>query len=138
MTIEEALALLERHHITRSIDNPAQLMLHHENEGCEMIGEIYNGPSAIYLADYIPSQLGMTYNDVQKSIVILYNPRSSTRLQAILDGLPDSAKRYDDAIRSEKVKIVKRYFSKRNMKIKIIPSDAEIPDPPDEGTLYIR
>lgn len=137
MTIEEALALLERHNIRRSINNAAQLMLHHENEGCEMIGETF-GPGAIYLADYIPSQLGVFYNDVQKSIIILDSPRAHIRLQSILDGLPDSAQRYDEAIRKEKVQNVQRYFLKRNTKIKILSPDVDIPDPPDEGTLYFR
>ena len=138
MTIEEALALLKQHNITRSIYNAAHLMLHHENEGCEMIGEIYNGPSAIYLADYIPSQLGMTYNDVQKSIIILGNPRSSTRLKSILDGLHDTAQRYAEALRKEKIQNVQRYFLKRNTKIKILSPDVDLPDPPNEGTLYFR
>lgn len=140
MTIEEALEILKKHNIRRSINHAAQLMLHHdENEGCdEMIGEIYDGPSAIYLADYIPSQLGDFYNDVQKSIIILDSPRAHIRLQAILDSLPSTAQRYDEAIRKEKIDNVKRYFLKRNTKIKILSPNVEIPDPPDEGTLYIR
>ena len=138
MTIEEALALLKQHNITRDINNSAQLMLHHENEGCEMIGEIYSSQRAIYLAEYIPSQLGMTYSDVQKSLTLLDSQRADIRLQAILDGLPDTAQRYAEALRKEKIANVQRYFLKRNTKIKIISHDTEIPDPPDEGTLYFR
>ena len=80
----------------------------------------------------------MTYSDVQKSLTLLDNPSSSMRLQAILDGLPASAQRYDEAIRREKIQNVQRYFNKRNTKIKILSPDVDIPDPPDEGTLYFR
>lgn len=136
MTIDEALALLEKHNIHRS--PTVQLVLRHDDGTSEQIGEIWTASRAIYLADYIPSQLGLTYSDVQKSLTLLDSQRSPQRLQSILDDLPDSAQRYDEAIRYEKVQIVKQYFSKRNMKIKIIPSEVDIPDPPDEGTLYLR
>lgn len=138
MTIDEALALLKYHNITRDICDATCLMLNHEDGVCEQIGEILTPSRAIYLAEYIPSQIGMTYRDVQKYLTLLDSKRSPMRLQAILDGLPDSAQRYDDAIRKEKVKIVQRYFNKRNTKIKIISPDVDIPDPPDEGTLYFR
>jgi hypothetical protein len=138
MTIEEALALLGRYHITRDICDATCLMLNHDDGICEQIGEIWNVSRAIYLAEYIPSKIGMTYKDVQKSLTLLDSKRSPMRLQAILDGLPDTAQRYDEAIRKEKVKIVQRYFLKRNTKIKILSPDVDIPDPPDEGTLYIR
>lgn len=138
MTIDEALALLERHHITRDICDAICLMMEHEDGVCEQIGEILTASRAIYLAEYIPSKIGMTYKDVQKSLTLLDSQRSPMRLLAILDGLSNTAQRYDDAIRKEKVKIVQRYFLKRNTKIKILSPDAEIPDPPDEGTLYFR
>lgn len=138
MTIEEALALLEKHHIHRS--PTVELVLRHEDGTSEQIGEIWELDSsrAICLAEYIPSQLGLTYYDVQKSLTPLDSQRSPQRLQSILDGLPTSAKRYEDSLRDGKIKIIKQYFSKRNMKIEILPSDAEIPDTPDDGTLYLR
>ena len=137
MTIEEALALLEKDSQIRR--SPAvQLVLRHEDGTCEQVGEIWTASRAIYLADYIPSQVGLAYSDVQKSLTLLDSQRSPQRLQSILDGLPTSAQRYDEAIRYEKVKIIKKYFSKRNMKIEILPSDVEIPDTPDDGTLYLR
>jgi hypothetical protein len=80
----------------------------------------------------------MTYGDVQKALTLLDSQGAVFRLQSILDGLPNTAQRYDEAIRKEKVKIVQRYFLKRNTKIKILSPDVDIPDPPDEGTLYIR
>lgn len=43
MTIDEALALLERHHITRDICDATCLMMEHEDGVCEQIGEIANG-----------------------------------------------------------------------------------------------
>jgi hypothetical protein len=138
MTIEEALALLERHSITYDVCGAPCLVLHHEDGICEQIGEIWNASRAIYLAEYIPSKIGMTYRDVQKSLTLLDSQRAVFRLQSILDGLPDTAQRYDEAIRKEKVKIVQRYFLKRNTKIKILSPDVDIPDPPDEGTLYLR
>jgi hypothetical protein len=138
MTIEEALALLERHRITRDICDATCLMLNHDDGICEQIGEILTPSRAIYLAEYIPSKIGMTYRDVQKSLTLLDSQRAVFRLQSILDGLPDTAQRYDEAIRKEKVKIVQRYFLKRNTKIKILSPDVDIPDPPDEGTLYFR
>lgn len=138
MTIDEALALLERYHITRDICDAICLMLNHEDGVCEQIGEILTASRAIYLAEYIPSQLGMTYKDVQKSLTLLDSKRSPMRLQSILDGLPDTAQRYDEAIRKEKIQNVQRYFLKRNTKLKIISPDTDIPDPPDEVTLYFR
>jgi hypothetical protein len=113
-------------------------MLNHDDGICEQIGEILTPSRAIYLAEYIPSKIGMTYRDVQKSLTLLDSQRSPMRLQSILDGLPDTAQRYDEAIRKEKVKIVQRYFLKRNTKIKILSPGVDIPDPPDEGTLYFR
>ncbi len=138
MTIEEALALLEKHHIHRSSSDAVNLMLYHDDGTSEQIGEVWNVSRAIYLADYIPSQLGLEYRDVQKSLTLLDSQRSPIRLQSILDDLPRTVQRYEESQRYEKIDKIKQYFSKRNMKIKIIPSDAEIPDPPDEGTLYIR
>lgn len=138
MTIEESLALLEKHNIHRRPTEDTHLVLCHEDGTSEKIGEIWTVSRAICLAEYIPSQLGLKYSDVQKSLTLLDSQRSPQRLQSVLDGLPTSAKRYDEAIRSEKVKIIKKYFSKRNMKTKILPSDAEIPDAPDDGTLYLR
>jgi hypothetical protein len=114
MTIVEALELLERHRITYDVCGAPCLVLHHDDGTCEQIGEIWNASRAIYLAEYIPSKIGLKYRDVQKSLTVLDRPESPILLQAILDGLPNSAQRYDDAIRSEKVKIVQRYFHKRN------------------------
>lgn len=125
MTIDEALALLERHHITRDICDATCLMLNHEDGVCEQIGEILTASRAIYLAEYIPSKIGMTYKDVQKSLTLLDSQRSPMRLQAILDGLPDTAQRYAEALRKEKVKIVQRYFLKRNMNSQ--PLEKELP-----------
>ena len=116
MTIVEALELLKRHNITCDSRGTPCLMLHHDDGTCEQIGEIWKGSRAIYLAEYIPSKIGMTYSDVQKSLTLLDSQRAPIRLLSILDGLPSSAQRYDDAIRSEKVKIIQRYFHKRNRK----------------------
>lgn len=138
MTIEEALEILKKHNITRDICDATCLMLEHDDGICEQVGEIWTASRAIYLADYIPSKIGMTYRDVQKSLTLLDSQRAHIRLQAILDGLPSTAQRYDEAIRKEKVQNVQRYFLKRNTKIKILSPNVEIPDPPDEGTLYIR
>ncbi len=55
MTIEEALALLEKHHIHRSSSDAVNLMLYHDDGTSEQIGEVWNVSRAIYLADYIPS-----------------------------------------------------------------------------------
>ena len=131
MTIEEALALLEQHNIHRGISDTARLMLHHVDGRWEHIGEICTAPEAMYIADYIPSQLGVFYNDVRKSIIILDSPRADIRLQAILDDLPTSAQRYEESLRKERIRNLRKYFSERDMKIKNI-------DLPDYDTLYLR
>lgn len=113
LTIEEALALLERHHITRDICDATFLMLNHEDGICEHIGEIWAVSKGIYLAEYIPSYLDMTYPQVQKSLTLLDSQRANFRLKSILDGLPNTAKRYDDAQRYEKIQKIRQYFRKR-------------------------
>jgi len=114
MTIEEALKMLERYGITRSFYDPTHLVLCHETFS-EQIGEIYTGPGqkAIYLAEYMPSQLDMTYNQVQKSLTLLDSPRAHIRLETILSGLPASAQRYEDSLRDEKIKNVQQYFREK-------------------------
>lgn len=59
-------------------------------------------------------------------------------LDRMLDRLKDSAERYDEETRRKRVSDIHQYFLKRNMKIKILPPDVEIPDPPAEDTLYLR
>ena len=44
----------------------------------------------------------------------------------------------EDRLRFYRQEEIKRYFRKRNTKIKILSPDVDIPDPPDDGTLYIR
>ena len=33
---------------------------------------------------------------------------------------------------------IRKYFNMRKMKIKVLPEGVEIPDPPDDGTLYLQ
>lgn len=44
----------------------------------------------------------------------------------------------EDRLRFYRQEEIKMYFRKKKMKIKILSPDVDIPDPPDEGTLYFR
>lgn len=138
MTESEALDILKKHNIHRGFFDNERLFLRKGDEVLhgEQIGEISNG--YVYLADYIPSVIGKTYLSVSDTAVLLSNPDAPAVLNRMLDRLKDSAERYDEESRRKRVSDIHQYFLKRNMKIKILPPDAEIPDPPDEDTLYIR
>ncbi len=137
MTEAEALEILKKHNIHRGNYDTERLFLLEGDEILgEHIGEIANG--YIYIADYIPSVIGKTYPSVSDTSVLLSNPDAPAVLNRMLDRLKDSAERYEEEIRRKRVSDIHQYFLKRNMKIKILPPDVEIPDPPDEGTLYFR
>ena len=138
MTEAEALEILKKHNIHRGIFDNERLFLRKGDEVLhgEQIGQIANG--YIYLADYIPSVIGKTYLSVSDTAVLLSNPDAPAVLNRMLDRLKDSAERYDEETRRKRVSDIHQYFLKRNMKIEILPPNAEIPDPPDEGTLYLR
>lgn len=144
MTEDEALEILKKHNIHRGLYDTERLFLRAGDEMLayraelhgEQIGELSNG--YIYLADYIPSVIGKTYPTVSTTAVLLSNPEATAVLNRLLDQLEASAERYDEETRRERVSVIHQYFLKRNMKIKILPSDVEIPDPPEPGTLYLR
>lgn len=114
MTIKEALAVLEKHHIHRGIYDTTHLVIHHDDGTREQIGEIHTGQQAIYLADYIPSVIGTTYSRVHKSLTMLESPRAHIRLEDILNDLPSSVQRYEESIRRERIENLHEYFKKRN------------------------
>ena len=117
MTTEEALAVLEQRRITRSLYDPTRLVLHHDDGTSEQIGELYPGQqSIIYVAEYIPSQIGMTYSDVKKSVIDLERPISEELLQSAIDDLPISSLRYTETLRQERIANVKQYFKERELK----------------------
>jgi hypothetical protein len=137
MTENEALEILKKHNIHQGLFDTERLFLRAGDEILgEHIGEIANG--YIYIADYIPSVIGKTYLSVSDTAVLLSNPDAPAVLNRMLDRLKDSAERYEEEIRRKRVSDIHQYFLKRNMKIKILPPDVEIPDPPDDGTLYFR
>jgi hypothetical protein len=138
MTEAEALEILKMHNIHRGFWDTERLFLRAGDEVLhgEEIGQISNG--YVYLADYIPSVIGKTYLSVSDTAVSLSNPDAPAVLNRMLDRLKDSAERYDEETRRKRVSDIHQYFLKRNMKIKILPPDVDIPDPPDEGTLYLR
>ena len=138
MTESEALEILKKHNIHRGFFDNERLFLRKGDEVLhgEQIGEIANG--YVYLADYIPSVIGKTYLSVSDTAVLLSNPDAPAVLNRMLDRLEDSAERYDEETRRKRVSDIHQYFLKRNMKIEILPPDAEIPDPPAEDTLYLR
>lgn len=138
MTENEALEILKKHNIHRGFFDTDRLFLRAGDEVLkgEQIGVIGNG--YVYLADYIPSVIGKTYLSVSDTAVLLSNPDAPAVLERMLDRLSTSAERYDEETRRERVSVIHQYFLKRNMKIEILPPDAEIPNPPDEGTLYLR
>ena len=138
MTEAEALEILKKHNIYRGFYDTERLFLRAGDEVLhgEQIGQIANG--YVYLADYIPSVIGKTYLSVSDTAVLLSNPDAPAVLERMLDRLATSVERYDEETRRERVSVIHQYFLKRNMKIEVLPPDAEIPDPPDEGTLYLR
>ena len=138
MTEAEALEILKKHNIHRGFYDTERLFIRNGDEVLrgEQIGQISNG--YVYLADYIPSVIGKTYLSVSDTAVLLSNPDAPAVLDRMLDRLDTSAERYDEETRRERVSVVHQYFLKRNMKIEVLPPDSEIPDPPDEGTLYLR
>lgn len=138
MTEEEALEILKKHDIHRGYYDTHRLFLCRDEEVLhgEQIGEI--AANIIYLSDYIPSVIGKTYWSVHLTPVQLSSPDAPALLDRLLDLLEASVERYDEETRRERVSVIHQYFLKRNMKIKILPEGAEIPDPPDEGTLYLR
>jgi hypothetical protein len=138
MTEDEALEILKKHNIHRGFYDTERLFLRAGDEILqgEQIGQIANG--YVYLADYIPSVIGETYRFVSDTAVLLSNPDAPAVLDRMLDRLDSSAERYDEESRRKRVSDIHQYFLKRNMKIKVLPPDVEIPDPPDEGTLYVR
>ena len=138
MTEAEALEILKKHNIHRGFYDTERLFIRNGDEILrgEQIGQIYDG--YVYLAEYIPSVIGKTYLSVSDTAVLLSNPDAPAVLNRMLDRLEDSAERYDEETRRERVSVVHQYFLKRNMKIEVLPPDSEIPDPPDEGTLYLR
>ena len=138
MTESEALEILKKHNIHRGFYDTERLFLRAGDEVLhgEQIGEI--GAGCIFIADYIPSVIGKTYLTVHATEVRLSSPDAPAVLERMLDQLDTSAERYDEETRRKRVSDIHQYFLKRNMKIKILPEGAEIPDPPDEGTLYLR
>lgn len=138
MTEEEALEILKKHDIHRGYYDTHRLFLCRDEEVLhgEQIGEISAG--CIFIADYIPSVIGKIYWSVHSTPVHLSSQDAPALLDRLLDLLEASAERYDEETRRERVSVIHQYFLKRNMKIKILPSDVEIPDPPEPGTLYFR
>lgn len=116
MTCEEAVEILKRRHIELDVHDPSRLVLRDGQTPAEQVGEINRAASFIYIAEYIPSQTGMTYSQVYKSFVLLDSPRAHIRLETLLNDLATSAQRYEQSIRDEKIKNVQQYFRKRNMK----------------------
>ena len=75
------------------------------------IGDIVR--DIVYIADYIPAVVGLTYDEVTKSLTLFGSPRAEYRIQALIDDLRISADRYEEKIRNEKLEIVKQYFRAR-------------------------
>ena len=138
MTEAEALEILKKHNIHRGFYDTDRLFLRNGDEILrgEQIGQIANG--YVYLADYIPSVIGKQFLTVDVTPVQLSSPDAPALLNRQINLLDTSAERYDEETRRKKVSDIHKYFLKRNMKIKILPPDAEIPDLPDECTLYLR
>ena len=143
MTEDEALEILKKHNVHRGFFNKGffdneRLFLRKGDEILkgEQIGEI--GAGCIFICDYIPSVIGKSYLFVHATEVRLDRPDAPALLDKLLDQLDTSAERYDEETRRKRVYDIHQYFLKRNMKIKILPSDVDIPDPPDPGTLYLR
>lgn len=129
MKQEEAKGIIKRH----GLEVDEMDMIWYKSD---RVGDIAG--ALVTLADYIPSMIGSTYTRVHKSMIVLTNPDAPAVLNRMLDRLEDSAERYDEETRRKRVSDIHQYFLKRNMKIKILPPDVDIPDPPAEDTLYFR
>lgn len=113
MTENEALAILKKHNIHRGYYDTDRLFLS-TGDGIlfgEQIGEISNG--YIYIADYIPSVIGKTYKSVSDTAVLLSNPDAQAVLNRMLDRLKDSAERYEEENRRQRLSVIRKYFEGR-------------------------
>lgn len=140
MTEAEALEILKQRNIHRGFFESDKLFLRNGDEVLkgELVGELSNG--YIRIAEYIPSMIGKTYFTIPSRRLKLSSPDAEEVLIRYLDLLEDTVNRYDEESRRKRVNAIHQYFAKRNLKIKIVPSDTDILDeePLESGTLYFR
>lgn len=136
MTEAEALEILKKYDVYPGYRTMGLYLRERGDVLGELIGEIDS--NFVFIVKYLPSAIGETYSDVSKTPVAYDAPRARIVLETLLRDLHTSAQRWEEDQRQQRTRNVHQYFLKRNMKIKILPEGAEIPDPPDEGTLYLR
>lgn len=136
MTEAEALEILKKYDVHPGYSMTGLYLRDRGGMLVELVGEIDD--DHVWIVKYLPSAIGYTYADVDKSLVSYDAPRAHIVLETLLQELATSDQRYEEDQRQQRTRNVHQYFLKRNMKIKILPEGAEIPDPPDEGTLYLR
>ena len=107
MTRDEAIELLEKHGIET---NRRGRDLYLADTG-ERVGEIFK--QYVYLAEFIPSETGMTYGEIRKELTVLDSPSASIRLEMLIRDLRDSKRRYEQKIRDDKIRAIKMYFDIR-------------------------
>lgn len=113
MTENEALAILKKHNIHRGYYDTDRLFLS-TGDGIlfgDQIGEIANG--YIYIADYIPSKIGETYSTTSSTALLLSKEDAEEVLLRMLDLLEDSAERYEEENRRQRLSVIRKYFDRR-------------------------
>jgi hypothetical protein len=107
MTRDEAIELLEKRGIKT---NRRGRDLYLADTG-ERVGEIVK--QYVYLAEFVPSETGMTYGEIRKEMTVLDSPRASIRLEILIRDLRDSKRRYEQKIRDDKIRAIKMYFKEK-------------------------
>lgn len=111
MTRAEAIELLEKHGIKTNRRGRDLLYLAEDlylADTGERVGEIFN--RYVHLAEFIPSETGMTYGEIRKELTVLDTPRANIRLEILIRDLRDSKRRYEKSCREQKLKNVRKYF----------------------------
>lgn len=112
MITEEVIAVLESRGLTVYPDRYGVRPILYE--GTERVGTLYVD-SDVYLAEYIPSLVGMRYPDVKKSSRYLSDKGLKKWLDQAIDDLFDTLSRIDREMRDSRIENVKRYFKNKRI-----------------------
>ena len=76
----------------------------------EKVGDYFDFSDSLFIAEYIQSYIGRTYETVNVDMIEIENPDAETMLRRLLSDLLNTMTRYEEALRREKVNKIRNYF----------------------------
>ena len=77
----------------------------------ELVGDFAG--DCVWLCDFQPSLIGMTYQQVHKTIINVNNIEAERRLREQILNFLDTPRRYEEHCRREKLSSIRNYFKDR-------------------------